>query len=410
MYNVYSQPIDESNQMPTSIANQLPAPNQKLPLSTERVSSTIPKGNASEDTETWTYPSPQMFYNALVRKGKLGTDDDPTLESDMESVVALHNYMNEHSWNQIVAWEALVGETKPKLLKFMGRPTDLSPKARIKHWFFQHPLPFDRHDWTVQRSDGTTVRYVLDYYHDDAVASEEPGSGLPSLPNIKNTTTTTMTTKNTVKSLIVDVRPALDSPHQFYHRMIVMPWARWNIGKESNHSTIFPSLEIVPLRPSESLRGSLQESKQIWDTIQQHRQPQQPVSSNQVDSAVSISQDEATALASTMQQAVMKCRKAQDALTLNCHEDGDEDNPTTSSSSSSVACQRASLDLTMCLGTLWCPLQHEALVKALTTTDDTNSNDTIDVALERLSICVGSAHARVKDARMAYPSIFETKK
>jgi len=41
-YNVYSQPIDPSNNMP-SVANQLPAPGQTKKLSTERVSSTIPK-------------------------------------------------------------------------------------------------------------------------------------------------------------------------------------------------------------------------------------------------------------------------------------------------------------------------------------------------------------------------------
>jgi hypothetical protein len=41
-YNVYSQPIDPSNNMP-QVANQLPAPNQRKPLSTERVSSSIPK-------------------------------------------------------------------------------------------------------------------------------------------------------------------------------------------------------------------------------------------------------------------------------------------------------------------------------------------------------------------------------
>jgi hypothetical protein len=41
-YNVYSQPIDPSNQMPGT-ANQLPAPQQSKPLSTDRVVSTIPK-------------------------------------------------------------------------------------------------------------------------------------------------------------------------------------------------------------------------------------------------------------------------------------------------------------------------------------------------------------------------------
>jgi Cytochrome c/c1 heme lyase len=41
-YNVYSQPIDPTNQMP-AVANQLPAPGQKEELSTNRVSSSIAK-------------------------------------------------------------------------------------------------------------------------------------------------------------------------------------------------------------------------------------------------------------------------------------------------------------------------------------------------------------------------------
>lgn len=80
-YNVYSQRVDDgaetkqsnpkphgndssmegldlSNNMPVN-PNQLPAAGQQVPLSTERVRSTIPKGG--EET-TWTYPSPQMFW------------------------------------------------------------------------------------------------------------------------------------------------------------------------------------------------------------------------------------------------------------------------------------------------------------------------------------------------------------
>ncbi|CAN0395034.1 unnamed protein product, partial [Laminaria digitata] len=50
--------VDPSNNMPVN-PNQLPAAGQQVPLSTERVRSTIPKGG--EET-TWTYPSPQMFW------------------------------------------------------------------------------------------------------------------------------------------------------------------------------------------------------------------------------------------------------------------------------------------------------------------------------------------------------------
>lgn len=69
-YNVYSQPIDPSNQMPVNPNNRALYENQAYPLSQERVKSSIPKGGA-EDGEKWSYPSPQMFYNSVRRKGKV---------------------------------------------------------------------------------------------------------------------------------------------------------------------------------------------------------------------------------------------------------------------------------------------------------------------------------------------------
>ncbi|CAN0597567.1 unnamed protein product, partial [Ectocarpus sp. 12 AP-2014] len=104
-YNVYSQRIDSkdgldpTNNMPAN-PNQQPAPGQEKPLSTARVPSTIPKGG--EET-TWTYPSPQMFWNALSRKGKA----ENTEEGDMDIVVSIHNNMNELTWKKILEWEKL---------------------------------------------------------------------------------------------------------------------------------------------------------------------------------------------------------------------------------------------------------------------------------------------------------------
>jgi hypothetical protein len=53
-------------------ANQLPAPDQPFPLPIERRTSSIPKAPSSRKDETdiyWQYPSPQMFWNAMLRKG-----------------------------------------------------------------------------------------------------------------------------------------------------------------------------------------------------------------------------------------------------------------------------------------------------------------------------------------------------
>lgn len=50
----------------------------------------------------------------------------------------------------------------PKLFRFEGKPREYSPKARI--WrALGYKLPFDRHDWTVDRC-GRKVEYVIDFY------------------------------------------------------------------------------------------------------------------------------------------------------------------------------------------------------------------------------------------------------
>lgn len=82
----------------------------------------------------------------------------------------------------------------PKLMKFQGKPKDYTPKARIKnllgyffsrHFYtlFRYKLPFDRHDWVVDRC-GEQVLYVIDFY------SGTPVDGKPA-------------------SFYLDVRPAI---------------------------------------------------------------------------------------------------------------------------------------------------------------------------------------------------------
>jgi len=200
VYNVYSQEIDPSNNMP-AVPNQGLEPNQAYKLSTDRVNSNIPKGGTDS---TWTYPSPQMFYNALKRKGK---GDDVT-EHDVQVIVDIHNNMNESTWDEVMKYEKLHAEEcpEPMLLKFCGKPDDLSPKARLKN-LFGWPAPFDRHDWTVDRN-GTEVRYIIDYYHND----EEDGDIRPTLE-----------TRGAVKSITLDVRPALESFGALQDRA-VMTW------------------------------------------------------------------------------------------------------------------------------------------------------------------------------------------
>jgi len=130
------------------------APTQTVALPTEREPSTIPKGTGDGN---WEYPSPQQMYNALLRKGY--TDTDATA---VESMVSVHNFLNEGAWAEIVEWErrfggglkrgwemckkgeegSMAGQnldvganvdvvTQPKLVRFQGRPNDMTPKAAM---------------------------------------------------------------------------------------------------------------------------------------------------------------------------------------------------------------------------------------------------------------------------------------
>ena len=168
------------------------------------------------------------MYNAMRRKGY---DDTP--EDAVESMVAVHNFLNEGAWAEIEGWESRFrkglghgwkacqnGEDgffpedfddceRPRLARFMGRPGDMTPKARMfevlgKVWpsqFASEP-PFDRHDWYVQRAvpGGPTreIRYVIDYYSGPPEPTGEP-------------------------VFYLDVRPAVDSPTAAAERMI-----RWS--------------------------------------------------------------------------------------------------------------------------------------------------------------------------------------
>ena len=75
---------------------QTPQSDGKL-LSNIVISSTIPKGGT--ESETWQYPSPQRFFNAMKKKGY-----NPHSE-DMQAVVSIHNTVNEKCWNEILEYE-----------------------------------------------------------------------------------------------------------------------------------------------------------------------------------------------------------------------------------------------------------------------------------------------------------------
>ncbi|KAK8036249.1 hypothetical protein PG993_008863 [Apiospora rasikravindrae] len=198
------------------------APSQTQALPTEREPSTIPRGDG---TGNWEYPSPQQMYNALLRKGYSDTD-----VTAVESMVSVHNFLNEGAWAEIMEWEKRfagglykgmqmcsqgeqnfermakkygydkeVEELSPSLVRFQGRPKDMTPKAamfQVMGWLypamFQTEPPFDRHDWYVSRETNgkkKEVRYVIDYYSGGEEESGEPIFYLDVRPAVTPTST-----------------------------------------------------------------------------------------------------------------------------------------------------------------------------------------------------------------------------
>ncbi|XP_004635089.1 cytochrome c-type heme lyase [Octodon degus] len=193
---VNKENLDPSNLMPPP--NQTPAPDQPFPLSTVREESSTPKADSKKK---WVYPSEQMFWNAMLRKGWKWKDEDIS-QKDMCNIIKIHNQNNEQAWKEILKWEALHASEcpcGPSLIRFGGKAKQYSPRARIRSWM-GYELPFDRHDWIINRC-GTEVRYVIDYYDGGEVNKD-------------------------YQFTVLDVRPALDSLSAVWDRMKVA-WWRW---------------------------------------------------------------------------------------------------------------------------------------------------------------------------------------
>ncbi|KAG0238338.1 Cytochrome c1 heme lyase [Actinomortierella wolfii] len=184
--------IDPTNNMPKQ-PDQFRTAGQRASLRTDRERSTIPKAESSPDPygddkkqassnghstvaaddneRVWIYPSEQMFFNAMKRKNW-----NPR-EEDMKYVVPIHNMVNEMAWRHILRWEKGMSDGcgGPKLVRFEGKPKEVTPKARLWSWM-GYALPFDRHDWVVDRC-GKQVTYIIDFY------SGKPDPRYPEAPS-----------------------------------------------------------------------------------------------------------------------------------------------------------------------------------------------------------------------------------
>lgn len=144
----------------------------------------------------------------MLRKGWRWKEEDITPKA-MEHIIRIHNVNNEAAWQEVLKWEALHAEEcrSPALKSFGGKATAFSPRARFRG-LMGYEMPFDRHDWIVDRC-GQEVRYIIDYYDGGDVSPTDH------------------------KFAILDVRPALDSPTAVWDRMKVAFW-RWKYGGEED--------------------------------------------------------------------------------------------------------------------------------------------------------------------------------
>lgn len=174
-------------------------------------------GNGTEHdpiTGNWIYPSERQFFDALVRKN---TPNSTTSASDLAtsvaSIIPIHNAVNERAWWEILSWESRAPFSDPgsrscggpKLYSFRGLGTEnqfLSPRARFNSWLgFQ--LPFDRHDWTIERCGGRRIEYVIDFYQ-----GRSDRNALNSGP------------KDAKLSFYLDVRPKINTWEGFRMRLM----------------------------------------------------------------------------------------------------------------------------------------------------------------------------------------------
>jgi cytochrome c heme-lyase len=188
--------------------SQLPHSHQRIPLSTYRSESSIPRSKKDNDTNItiplphhqlgsdsskWVYPSEQQVFNAMKRKGWEGIEEEA-----IPSFLMVHNSVNERSWREVCKWEHSSDSTRIQqhdiqLVRFEGRPKDISPKAWFRSTFLFQDKPFDRHDWYIDNGTGHEKRYVLDFY-----MTENKAMGMPRVE--------------------IDVRPALDTPQALVQR------------------------------------------------------------------------------------------------------------------------------------------------------------------------------------------------
>ncbi|POW01243.1 hypothetical protein PSHT_12643 [Puccinia striiformis] len=176
--------INEDNNIPELA--QAPSPGQRTKLSLDRELSSIPLPSKSRSSATSSLQKTQLLalVPSTIKTGEIKQQNNKEKETwkgwetPEEAIPVMHKFTPVH-------------QPEISLVKFQGRPHDLSPKARFNILLSKifpnlyNPIkPFDRHDWSIRRehlfSNDDHVenhhqhqgieksklnRYVIDYYN-----------------------------------------------------------------------------------------------------------------------------------------------------------------------------------------------------------------------------------------------------
>ena len=130
---------------------------------------------------------------------------------------------------------------------------------------------------------------------------------------------------------------------------------------------------------------------------QQKEQTAAANASSTITQTPTVSDQQATRLALQLSQVLKQCQQAQTMLDK-CNADDTE------------AMQQATMQLTMCMAQVVCPLQHDALMKCILDDNgaDDDSNDVkVEVALDTTSACVSNFFQKVQVAQTQHHQVFE---
>lgn len=217
-----NNPSDNQRQAPPS------SPYASASASSSSTGSHASPSNAESETGhdpatgNWVYPSERQFFDALVRKSNIpgSTQSAKELATSVASIIPIHNAVNEKAWQEILQWEknspsSDPGSKKcggPRLYAFRGLGTEsqfVSPRARL-NGLMGYQLPFDRHDWVVERCGGERVEYVIDFYQGKSASNSSSSSSTASGSDSAGAGIMGTTGPGKL-SFYLDVRPKLNS-------------------------------------------------------------------------------------------------------------------------------------------------------------------------------------------------------